>query len=451
MTRILVRLRRRPAAVLIGLQLAAITVVGGVTVARFHIFAGVDELAHISFVQQFAEHGSLPREGRSYVSWQMEAIEQDTYPARSTVNPRQIGLGGYSYEAWQPPLYYVVAAPAFLIPSNYRDKVFAVRAFDLLLLLVAAAILALLARAVAAERWQSAYAAALSVLLWPGVIVRVITVSNAALELPLALLYVLAVWHATRRPQASLLLAAAGLLGLCLLTGLTLVFLAPLLAVPIVALWRERGERARGATLRVAVLAVAVPVALLSPWLIANEVRYGALTAGSVMRRISLSYVDPTGQNYGIGPALSSLWHLDHAMLPQEWWPQYGKIGLDVVALAVPALLLAGALAPALRRPALLRSSAAALLLWPVVLGAIMLFVGELLENWPVIFPRYINAALPLLALFAAWAWGAGERRQATLLAATAAVSVLSAGVWVFMAGAYYFTNVGAALGIHAS
>ncbi len=448
MTRILVRLRRRPAVVLIGLQLAAITVVGGVTVARFHIFAGVDELAHVSFVQQFAEHGSLPREGSSYVSWQMEAIEQDTYPRRSSVDPRRIGLGGYSYEAWQPPLYYVLAAPAFLIPSNYRDKVLAVRAFDLLLLLAATAILALLARAVAAERWQTAYAAALSVMLWPGVIVRTITVSNAALELPLALLYVLAVWHATRQPKASLLLGAAGLLGLCLLTGLTLAFLAPLLAVPIVALWRERHERA---ALRVAALAVVLPAALLSPWLIANEVRYGALTAGGVMRRISLSYVDPTGQSYGVSAALSSLWHLDHAMLPQEWWPQYGKTGLDVIALAVPALLLAGALAPALRRPALLRSSAAALLLWPVALGALMLFVGEVVENWPVLFPRYINAALPLLALFAAWAWGAGGRRQATLLAATAAVSVLSAGVWVFMAGAYYFTNVGASLGIHAS
>ena len=94
---------------LIALQLAAITVVGGVTVVRFHIFAAVDELAHISFVQQVAEHGSLPWLGRSYVSWQMEAIEQDVYPRRSSVNPRQIGLAGLSYEAFQPPLYYVLA------------------------------------------------------------------------------------------------------------------------------------------------------------------------------------------------------------------------------------------------------------------------------------------------------------------------------------------------------
>src|SRR6202790_4198348 len=102
------RVRARPAATLIALQLAAITVVGGVTVFRFHIFAAVDELAHVSFVQEVAAHGSLPWEGGSDVAWQMEAIERDVYPRHSTVNPRLIGLAGYSYEGFQPPLYYLL-------------------------------------------------------------------------------------------------------------------------------------------------------------------------------------------------------------------------------------------------------------------------------------------------------------------------------------------------------
>ena len=115
----------------------------------------VDELAHVSYVQDVAEQGALPWEGRAYVSWQMEAIEQDTYPRRSSVDPRSLGLAGYSYEAFQPPLYYLLAVPAFAIPSNYRDKVIAVRLFDVLLLLLAAvALLALLARALSlAQRW----------------------------------------------------------------------------------------------------------------------------------------------------------------------------------------------------------------------------------------------------------------------------------------------------------
>jgi hypothetical protein len=43
-----VRASRQPAALLVALQIAAITVLGGVTVVRFHIFAAVDERAHVS-------------------------------------------------------------------------------------------------------------------------------------------------------------------------------------------------------------------------------------------------------------------------------------------------------------------------------------------------------------------------------------------------------------------
>jgi 4-amino-4-deoxy-L-arabinose transferase-like glycosyltransferase len=442
------RLRARPAAALICAQLAAIAVVGSVTVARFHIFAAVDELAHISFVQQVAEHGSLPWLGRSYVSWQMEAIEQDVYPRHSGVDPRRIGLAGYSYEAFQPPLYYLLAAPAFAIPANYRDKVIAVRAFDLLLLLAAAALLALLARAVAADHWQIAYAAALSVLLWPGVIVRAITVSNAALELPLTLLYVLVVWHASARRSPRLLLAAGVLLGLCLLSGPTLIAVAVLLAVPAVALLRERRDRR---ALAATALAVALPLALLAPWLISNEIRYSALTANALVKQMQAPLLNPTGRHYGLGEILSGFWQLDRALLPQEWWSQYGKAGLAEILWLVPALLLAGALWPLLRSPRMLRSRAAALLGSPLALGLITLACLLVFDDWPSYLPRYLNPTLPLLALFVAWGWQAARRRPGPLLALVGACSALSAFVWVFMAGAYYFTNIGAALGIHAA
>lgn len=141
------------ARTLVVLQVAAIFVLGVTTVARFHIFATVDELPHFAYVQEVAEHGRLPWLGRSYVSWQEIAIERHTYPHPSSFNPRLIGFQGTSYEAWQPPLYYVLASAAFDIPHDYRHKIFAVRAFDLLLLLAAVAILIRLTRAVFKERW----------------------------------------------------------------------------------------------------------------------------------------------------------------------------------------------------------------------------------------------------------------------------------------------------------
>jgi len=430
---------------LVVLQAAAIAVLGIVTAVRFHVFAAVDELAHVSYVQDVAEQGALPRLGRTYVSWQMEAIEQDTYPRRSAIDPRHYGLAGYSYEAFEPPLYYLLAVPAFAIPSNYRDKVIAVRLFDVLLLLSAVAVLALLARALSlAHRWEL-LAAALSVLLWPGVIVRMVTVSNAALELPITLLYVLAVWHATNRRSPRLMLAAAALLGLCLLTALTLVFLAVLMVFPALALLRERLDRSALAWLGAAAV---VPLALLAPWVASNEARYGALTATALAKALQAPVVDPTGAHYGLGSVLAWLGRFERPLLPQEWWSQYA--GAGVVLRVVPALLLLAALIPLLRRPRLVRSLPAGLLASPLALGFLMLAGIVLFADWPSFLPRYVNAEFILLAMFAAWAWLELEARARTIAAAATAASLLSAAVWVYMAGAYYFTNVGASLGIHA-
>ena len=358
------RWRRNPAAVLMVLQVTAIFVLGAVTVARFHIFAEVDERAHLAYVQEVAEHGRIPWVGRDYVSWQELSIEQGTYPRPSGLDPRLLGLRGSSYEGWQPPLYYVMAAPAYLIPSNYRDKVLAVRAFDLLLLMAAVALLVLLARAVFEKHWQIPSCLALSTLLWPGVIVRAITVSNASLELPLVLLYALVLWSATAKPRAASLVVAGGLLALCVLTQITLACLAVLLLVPVLALFRERGGRmAFGAT----ALALALPVALIAPWLAMNESRYGALTANSLVERLTAPY-SPKGS--GLSALASGLARFAHAALPQEWWAEYhGTLG--AIALALPAVLLLGAALPAIGSPLLLRSRPAALLGAPLVLGLV--------------------------------------------------------------------------------
>jgi hypothetical protein len=52
--------RHNPAGALMLLQVLAIFVLGAITVARFHIFAEVDERAHLAYVQEIAEHGRIP-------------------------------------------------------------------------------------------------------------------------------------------------------------------------------------------------------------------------------------------------------------------------------------------------------------------------------------------------------------------------------------------------------
>jgi hypothetical protein len=438
---------RDPVRAFIVLQIAAILVVGVATVTRFHIFAVVDELPHMAYVQEVAEHGRLPWLGRSYVSWQELAIEQHTYPRPSSLNPRLIGFRGSSYEAWQPPLYYMLASPAFLIPDDYRHKIFAVRAFDLLLLLATIAILAQLARAVFKERWLLPYCLALSTLLWPGVIVRAITVSNAALELPLVSLYVLALWNATARPRARSVVTAGGLAGLCMLTQLTLVCLAPLLIMPLVALFKERRGRAELGT---AAFAIGLPVALVAPWLASNLSRYGALTANALLERMQEAY-EPGTRQYGLGTVTSNLSRFTQAVLPQEWWLEYkGVLGAALVAL--PAVLLLPGVLAVVRRPRLVRSTAAVLLAGPLFLGFTTLVGIVLLEGWQSSFvPRFLDPMVPLFALFVVWAWMALRLGARTLPGLAISSTAVASVAWVYMAGAYYFTNVGAALGIHAA
>ena len=211
------------------------------------------------------------------------------------------------------------------------------RVFDAVLLLVGVLLLWRLARRVADPPAALAgLSTALAVLLWPGVTVRAVTISNTPLELVLTVAFLLALWKAGEDSRLRPMLLAALLLGLCLLTKLTLVYLVPLF---LVALARRARERGSARSLAVA----AVPPLMLAPWLILNAERYGSPTvniegspgiAGPVQTDGTFDRV------LDLGPLFARL--LD-GVLPQEWIVQLDVwwIRLVVDGLAI-ALLVAG-------------------------------------------------------------------------------------------------------------
>ena len=101
--------------VLVAIQIAAVVTFGVLTIQRFPLWSPVDEGAHFDNVIYVAAHGSYPVLGKTLASEQELAIGQGIYPRHTTINPRKFGLGGLSYEAFQPPLYYYVAAPVSLL------------------------------------------------------------------------------------------------------------------------------------------------------------------------------------------------------------------------------------------------------------------------------------------------------------------------------------------------
>ncbi len=318
-------------------------------------------------------------------------------------------------------------------------KIRTARAFDAMLLLIAVALLGLLARAIFELRWLLPYAMALGVVMWPGVLIRTITVSYEALEFPLALGFVLVCWNATKRRSGRWLLAASGLFGLCLLTTLTLVSLGALLLIPIVALLRDAPPRTKR-TVATAAVSLLLPVAMLAPWLALNESRYHALTAQRIIKQEQIGVINPTHHHYVLGDATSAAWTTNRAVLPEEWWTQ--EYGPSVTSWILRGLFWALLLAAAggvlwrLRQPRASPWAGTLLLGAPWVLAIVVLGIGMLIVQWPMLYPRYLNPEYVLLGLIAVPAT-TGERRQWAALAAVAAFTLTVAGVWGHVAFAY--------------
>ena len=390
---------------LVVLLLLVIAGTGAATVVRFPAFALVDERAHFAYAVEVADFGRLPWLGRARISPEIEALDEGVYPAPPRVDPRTRGLAGFSYEAFQPPLFYALAAPVTrLAGEDLRVRLRALRALGLLLLLATAAVLWRLAARVAGPGAAIGVGAlALCVLALPGVVVRTVTVSNAGLELLLGAVAALALWEARARGSGRWLVAAGAVVGLGLLTRTTFVVFVPVL------LWV-----ARGLPRRPALLALALPVLLLAPWIASNLDRYGAPTASAVVREMQEPFLNPTGERYGLEAMRERAGRLLNGGLAEEWWSEFLPTWKRRLRDVVMAVLFLGPVVLALRRRDRLPPGAW-LLVVPLLLALPLMAAGLLVGNWDFFYPRYLHAALPGFAVWAALAvpprarpWAAG-------------------------------------------
>src|SRR3954452_24411015 len=161
---------------LIVAQVVAVAVLAAITVARYPVWTLVDEAQHFDYIQAIADDGRLPVI-TGLVSPQVEAIDENVSPAPPRRDRARRGLAGRSYEAQQPPLYYLLATPAFSIASDYDTKVKVVRAFDVLFLLGAIAVFLLLCKEVLGRGQQclAARAVAATRFLRAAMVVRGVT------------------------------------------------------------------------------------------------------------------------------------------------------------------------------------------------------------------------------------------------------------------------------------
>ncbi|MBJ7331989.1 MAG: glycosyltransferase family 39 protein [Solirubrobacteraceae bacterium] len=422
---------RRPVQVLIALQLAFLAVAGTWTALEFPVWALTDELAHFDYVRVVADDARLPVLGENQVTAEEVALGGDGAAT---------GLRAQSYEAFQPPAYYVLLAPAVAVGGQELATVRALRLLGVLMLGVAAWLTWLLARRVFADDEDelaapAALALALCVLVLPAVVVRNATVSNTALALPMALAVTVLTWDALRRADPRRLIVAGVVLGLALLVRTELVVLAPLLLGAAFVLWR-RGEVGAGPAL----VAVAAPAVLLLPWIALNLHRYGALTASDLAREMQDPVLNPDGTRYGVGDLPDLGRRVAGGMLPEEWWVRYLSSAWRALRDVLAAIVVLVPLGLVLWRPPARLGRAAAFLVAPLVLTLAGLVFVLFAAQFDLLQPRYLHPVLPAYALFVALAL-----RQVLAprwIAGIAAAATVGIGVvWLLVGGGPTYTG----------
>jgi hypothetical protein len=392
---------RRFLVTLVVAQILLIFCLAIVVVFQFHRFSPIDEEAHYSYIEQVADHGSLPILGKSETSPEGLAIARGTYPRMARVDPRSLGLNGLSYEAFQPPLYYALAAPVFLITPNYSDKIYAVRLFDVVLLLAAVALAGRLTRIVLNDRWLIGWSMTLVFFALPGVIVRAVTISNGALALPLAVLFATELWIAWDRHSVRRLMVAGLIAGLCVLTELELLAFVPVLALVIVAEARRRKVRAWGS---LAVAAV-IPIIVMAPWFAFNQAQYGMLTAGPIAIREQTPIINPQHVHYQLSQLPNdTVDYLVDPTLPGEWVNAFsGRPALNYLEHLVGILIVPAGLVLILGLGRRLWSVRSSILGLPWLLEIFGLWYIRYGEQWT-ISVRYTYPSLPILITLVAMA-----------------------------------------------
>lgn len=224
-----------------------------------------DEPAHYNYVRQLA-NGRFPiMENSDYDQAYQSRVISERFDPRFSVVP-------FSYEDYQPPLYYLLLTPLFWLSGGLLE----VLRFGSILLTLATLLTAYaIAQRILAERWQALTAVAFIAFL-PQHIAITASVNNDALsELLIALLLWGSVELVLSRGEERPLITNPWLLGILLgcafLTKVTAYLMAPVLGLALLQrYWREWAAFWRAG------LRIALPSALLgSLWWGRNLAVYG--------------------------------------------------------------------------------------------------------------------------------------------------------------------------------
>ncbi|MGZ4681424.1 MAG: glycosyltransferase family 39 protein [Acidimicrobiales bacterium] len=322
-------------------------------------------------------------------------------------------LGGYSYEAYHPPVPYLLGAPVLLV--THDQALLSVYGLRLLTVLVAAATCALTGH-LASRRFRGAQAvraalgAGLAVALLPAIADsggRFNTDIFAALAV---LIVVLALLRWTERTTSARAWQVGAALALAALTReTTLVVVVPLVVAGVAV--ARRGELRVGSVAR----GLVPPALALGAWELHLQSSTGRYNGAG-------AFIDQYGRQFptlGVGDVARGL--LSRGLLP------YGTWALPAVITVLVALLLAGGLVLAARSGRRVEALTAAAMLTLQLL----IMVGSAATGLNTASARLLLPSYPVVIAMATVGWAGVRPRTAAYLPALA--TLLMAG-WFLVA-----------------
>jgi 4-amino-4-deoxy-L-arabinose transferase-like glycosyltransferase len=283
-----------------------------------------DEPAHYNYVRQLAKERRLPILERG-------DYDQD-YLGRLTGEafPPELSLQGVEYEDWQPPLYYLLATPVYLV---FDGALTPLRLLSVLLgggvVLSAYAV----ARLVFPQSPLIPLGTAAFVAFLPQHVAMMAGVNNDSLT---ELLIGLSLWMALRwlgaapvRARGNLWLPRLGvLLGLGLVTKLSFLPVAVTVGLVLLLAWWRGADRSWRALSRRLVLVFGPALLIAAVWWLRNIMLYGGLDIYGTINHDAVVAGQPRTADWiadnGVGPWLRR-WI---TFTFQSFWGQFGWMGV---------------------------------------------------------------------------------------------------------------------------
>lgn len=395
----------------------------------------IDEEQHFHYVQYLAEGRGLPVLGQTFLS--PEVIDSIFTTNRwaaygitrpSSRDPQAMGLEGLSYEAYQPPLAYLVSLPVYklLASGDILNRLLGLRVLTVLIGTATVFLAYQMARTLAPGYGSIAFGSASLLTLIPERVISVSRFNNDALVEALSVATLLLLISGIQKGFGWRLTLGVGvILGGAILAKANGLLLLPVAAIAL-GLTYMRGMMPWQEALRRAICVFSI----------------AAATAGWVFFRNMNLYGDPTG----VGTFLNLIsFRLDTSPFIFTWelfrgfWAMWWEGRLAMAFMAIMAVIVLVAVFGLLRllfRNSMNRPGMALLIVF-ALLNIVAVWWSARIGLVPVVQGRLLLPAVSSLSILLVWGLVAALPRQLRILGVMGTL-----GVVLMMHGVYFYFRV---------